>query len=116
MMLNIVEDINRNEYRFDFLLAIVALSTWLKLLFMFRLTHSFGPMFKILYQMTKDLVKFLVIWIVIMITFSCVAILAFAQVPTFRSLETSFIYFLISSLGAFDLTVFDQENFETVTE
>ena len=56
-----------------------------------------------------DLGKFLTIWIIVLIMFSCVAILAFGQLENFQDIETVFIYFFESSLGQWDMTVFENE-------
>ena len=77
LMLNIMHLIKTNTYRFDFLLALIAFLTWIKTIFQFRVTKSFGPMFKIMYKMVIDLSKFLVIWIMVLLGFSCVSILVF---------------------------------------
>ena len=47
-MVNVMWYIHKDTYRFDFLLAIIAFLTWLKLFFYFRITQTFGPMFRIL--------------------------------------------------------------------
>jgi hypothetical protein len=39
---------NSSTYRFDYLLAMVAFFTWLKLIFYFRVSHTFGPLFKMM--------------------------------------------------------------------
>lgn len=39
---------NSSTYRFDYLLAMVAFFTWLKLIFYFRVTNTFGPLFKMM--------------------------------------------------------------------
>ena len=64
-------------YRFDFLLAFITMLTWIKAIFMFRVTLQFGPMFKIIFQMVHDLIKFLISWTVVQVSFSCVSILLF---------------------------------------
>ena len=76
-MMNVMWYIHEDTYRFDFLLAICAFLTWLKLFFYFRITQTFGPMFRILQQMLIDLGKFLTIWVIVLIMYSCVGILAF---------------------------------------
>ena len=37
-----------STYRFDYMLAMVAFFTWLKLIFYFRVSHTFGPLFKMM--------------------------------------------------------------------
>ena len=60
--------------------------------------------------MLIDLGKFLTIWVIVLIMFSCVGILAFGQLENFQELETVFIYFFESSLGQWDMTVYENEN------
>lgn len=45
-----------NNTRFDLLLAAAAVNTWIKLILKLRVTKLFGPMFKVLTNMTFDLV------------------------------------------------------------
>ena len=83
-MLNVMWQIHINGYRFDFLLAMVAFLTWFKLFIYFRASLTFGPMFKILQQMLTDLSKFLAIWAIILVMFTCVGMLAFGQLDDFK--------------------------------
>jgi hypothetical protein len=55
-MLNVMWQIHKDLYRFDFLLAGIAFLTWLKLFFYFRITQTFGPLFRIMQQMISELV------------------------------------------------------------
>ena len=109
-MLNNMWYINEDIYRFDFLLAFIAFFTWLRMFFNFRITETFGPMFRILQQMIIDLGKFLVIWSVILIMFTCVAILAFGELKTFYTFEDTLIFFLESALGQWDMDVYSGTN------
>ena len=47
-MYNVIQDIQTEEFHFDFLLALVAGLFWLRVLFMLKLTKTFGPMIKII--------------------------------------------------------------------
>lgn len=66
----------------------------------------FGPMYKILYSMVQDLMKFIVIWFVILVMFSCVAILAFGELEGFTNLNKAFQYFIKAGLGEFEYGIF----------
>lgn len=77
IMLNVLWMIKQNTYRFDFLLSSLVFFTWMRLIFYFRVSQTFGPMFKIMQEMIIDLGKFLAIWLIIQLMFACVAILAF---------------------------------------
>ena len=106
-MLNIIHVSHEGIYRIDALLALIGFLIWLRLFFCFRVSQTFGPMFRILYSMVQDLIKFIIIWFVIIIMFSCVGILAFGELETFSDLNKAFQYFISSGLGEFDYGVFE---------
>ena len=89
-MLNIIYVNQENIYRMDFLLAVMGFLIWLRFFFCFKVSQMFGPMFKIIFSMVQDLVKFLIIWIVILTMFSCVAILAFGELDNFSNMNKAF--------------------------
>ena len=109
-MLNILYLIKNGGYRIDYLLAFVALMTWFKTIYQFRITASFGPMFKIIYKMFYDLGKFLVVWIMILLTFSCVSTLIFGKFKTFDNLQSTFLFYFQSSLGNWDVNAYVSED------
>ena len=74
-----------NTYPFEYLLAMAAGNTWLKLLLKLRVTKTFGPMFKVLTNMTIDLVTFLVLWVIDLIMFACVGLMIFGQLDKFSN-------------------------------
>ena len=59
--------------------------------------------------MIIDVFKFLVIWVIVLIMFTCVGILAFGQLENFQTFEQVIVYFFESSLGAWDMEVFHNE-------
>jgi hypothetical protein len=79
-----------NTYAFEYLLAIAAGNTWLKLLLKLRVTKSFGPMFKVLQNMIVDLAQFLILWFIELIMFACVALMIFGQLEKFSNFFTIF--------------------------
>ena len=89
------------------MISLVAFFTWVKFLLKFRVSKTFGPLFKMMYQMTIALLKFLVFWFVMILCFSCVALLVFTHTEDFHTMRSSFTFFLLAGLGSFDLTVFD---------
>ena len=60
--------------------------------------------------MIIDLGKFLVIWSVILIMFTCVALLAFGELHDFYTFEQTLIFFLESALGNWDMDVYAGTN------
>jgi len=52
---------------------------WLKVLFFFRLTRTFGPMIKIIVEMIKEMLVFCVIWLALLLFLNCIATLLFGD-------------------------------------
>ena len=50
--------------RFDIILAFTAFFTLIKLFLQFEYTPSFGPLYKMMQRMMKELIKFLLIWLI----------------------------------------------------
>jgi len=92
-MINIIYFLHSRTYRMDYLLAFVALMTWIKTIFLFRITQSFGPMFKIIVKMFYDLGKFLIVWCMVLLAFSCISTLIFGNLKTFDNLNSTFLYY-----------------------
>ena len=63
-------------------------------------------MYKILYQMVFDLLKFLFIWAIVIVMFSCLTVLGFANIETFRTFPETVVYFIQAALGNYDLETF----------
>jgi hypothetical protein len=59
-----------------------------------------------IFKMTLELGKFLVFWFVMIVIFSCVAMLVFSHSKTFHDLQTSFVFFLQAALGSYDFSIF----------
>ena len=52
------------SFHFDFLLACIASMFWLRMIVMLKLTKTFGPLIRIITAMLKELVIFLVLWVI----------------------------------------------------
>lgn len=70
-------------FEIDILLGCISFLSLLKWLLMFRMTKSFGPMFKIIENMLKDLMQFMIIMGLILLMFSCISIVAFGDDSNF---------------------------------
>jgi len=103
----IKEDIDSGQFHFDWLIAGVSFLFWMRLLMMLRLTLTFGPLLSITQAMMQNMMAFFGIYIIQLISFSCVGMLLFAQVPVYRNLFSTFMMLFETSFGAFDLTIYD---------
>jgi hypothetical protein len=60
----ILDHIHDESFNFDFLVAAVAFFFWARLLMMFQLTETFGPMIEIVIHMMHDLVIFFGLFVI----------------------------------------------------
>jgi uncharacterized membrane protein (DUF373 family) len=74
--------------------------------FYLKYTQMFGPIFKMIEQMTKDLGKFMVIWMTIILMFGCVGLLMFGELEAFQSLFPTLIMLFESSLGEWNMEIY----------
>ena len=66
-------------YRFDSLISIIILFTWIRFILVLKVTYGFGPRIKIMERMSTELGKFLLIWSIIILVITVVAMLIFNQ-------------------------------------
>lgn len=88
-------------------ISIMVLQIWGRFLLMLQLTKSFGPMLRIIINMFGDVLKFLVIWTVVMISLASIASLLFGELPEYSNFFDVFLNIFGTSQGEYDLTVFD---------
>ena len=93
------------SYPFTWILALTALNIWVKFLLRMKITKQFGPMFKVIIKMTIDLAEFMILWILVMMTFTCVSCLIFNQVE-YMTFAQAFIFYFEASLGSWDVKKF----------
>lgn len=99
VILNLVNDMDTGRFKFDILLSFVVGLFWLKVLFFFRLTRTFGPMIKIIAAMIKEMAIFCVIWFTQLCFLTCVSTLLFGDLPVYQSFFDAFIMLLETALG-----------------
>eukprot|EP00347_Sterkiella_histriomuscorum_P010999 403374131 len=104
---NTISDIQANTFRFDILLAFHTGFIWLKVMLLLKLTRAFGPLLKIIERMIFDFLYFTVIWSVNLVFFTCMGMLLFAELPLFNSIADTLIMLIQSSLGQWDLEMYD---------
>lgn len=93
-------------YVFEWLLAILSINTWIKLLIRMQMTEAFGPQFKIIFQMGVDLVKFYALWAIILLMLTSVGCLVFMDVPGYDSFLGALYMHWDFALGAFDSSIY----------
>lgn len=81
---------------------------WFRVIIMLRLTEQFGPLTTMIANMVVIVLKFLIIYLVGIITFASVATLTLSENPNFIDLFESIRQYLMASLGNFDLFQYDE--------
>ena len=88
---NAVEETNLNEFRFDILLAVHTSFLWMKVMLLFKLTRSFGPLLKIIEKMMYDFAYFCVIWGINLLFFTFLGTLLFSEIQPFSSMKDTLL-------------------------
>ncbi len=68
-----------NQDEFDVTLGIGIMAMWLRVVMIFRASEFLGPFIKVIGKMTKDILIFFVLYLVIIIAFASVGNLAFSD-------------------------------------
>ena len=105
---NVIYDITKDIFHLDYLMAAVTATLWLRSNMMLRLTETFGPLLVMIFEMGKLVIVFLFIYMLGLLTFSCVAALTLSVNPNFENLFESLRTYLNASLGDFDLEQYDE--------
>jgi hypothetical protein len=79
---------------------------------MFQSTRTFGPIIKIIQVMTLRLLKFVVIWWLVILCFVCVGLLLFPHTTKFNSPTNAIYYMLCASIGNWDASIFELANLD----
>ena len=95
------------EFNIMVFLSIMTVIIWLRFLLMLQLTRTFGPMLRIIISMFGEVLKFLVIWSIVLLCLTSVATLLFGELEAYsKFVDVSFISF-DTGLGNYDLTAFE---------
>ncbi len=70
-------------------------------------TQTLGPIISTIAYMFKDMLLFFVIWTLVLTAYVCSGALMFPSTPRILNIEEGFIYWLESSLGNWDVGIFD---------
>lgn len=104
---NIIQNIMDNTFHFDYLIASITAVLWLRCILLLRLTETFGPVVVMIGKMVVIIMRFLVIYLLGLLTFASVATLTLSESMNFRDLFNSLRQYLMASLGNFDIFQYD---------
>ena len=102
-MINIINDIENDNFHYDYLLASVTAVLWIRCLVILRLTYQFGPTIIMITKMLVIITQFLVVYGLLLITFASIGNMTLGENPNFRNLFDSLRIYTMASLGNFDL-------------
>ena len=105
-----------HTFRFDILIAIEAALIWIKFIFMFENTKTFGPTIKIIQVMARKMMEFLTVWSMVIVAFACTGLLMFAHNESFNSITGTFYFLICAALGNWDANVFEIENWDVLVK
>jgi len=94
------------RYRIEFNIAVIAGYNWLRIFFSLQLTKPFGPMITIFYSMGGDLIKFFVLWGLLLSAFTSAAFFLFNELDSFKDFYSTFVVFFEASLGNWLLVIY----------
>ena len=75
------------------------------------MTRFLGPLIIIIKKMLRDLAKFLVIYSLVLVVFSCTGYMIFIELDSFKDKTNSLFTMFYCSIGSFDLKIFDKTQF-----
>ena len=102
-----IYDITNDIFHLDYLMAVITAVFWIRCIILLRLSQTFGPLLVMIYRMFVLVGIFLCIYVLGMLTFSCVAALTLTEKQEFSSLFEATRTYFAASLGEFDLNMFD---------
>ena len=106
-MYQVLLDTDSGKLRFDYLLAAMAAAFWLRVIFMLRLTKTFGPLIRIIQAMLRELGIFLVLWFIQLFLFACVASILFGEAESYDRFLYVMVEMFQQSLGVWNFDDFD---------
>ena len=107
LMRNIIYDIENDIFHTDYMLAAITALFWFRSIMLLRLNSYFGPIIEMIYAMLKLFTQFFILYVIELVTFSCIAALTLTDNPNFSNLFEALRTYLNASLGEFDLEQYD---------
>ena len=107
-MQELINNIRTDTFHFDWLLSAVAFLFWIRVIFLLKLTNTFGPLIAVTWAMMRDLMTFFFLFSIQLIAFSCVGILTFGSLDAYSTLEGTLFMFLETAFGNWNLSIYDE--------
>ena len=80
---------------------------WGRFLLMLQLTKSFGPMLRIILNMVGEVLRFLLVWTVVLVTLTSVSSLIFGEVNAYSDGVQVLFKMFGTGVASFNMTEFE---------
>jgi len=104
----VIYDIDNEIFHVDFLMAAINALLWIRCIIYLRLSEMFGPIIVMIYNMAKLVASFMLLYLMGLLTFACIAVLTLHEDSNFSDLYESIRTYMMASLGNFDLYQYDE--------
>ena len=91
------------------MLGLYIMIQWTRIIFLFKVNSFVGPMLNIIQNMLYDVLKFIFIYLLILVIFAAAGRLMFNQIDQFNSDKDTFTYLISASFGEFEFDKFDSK-------
>ena len=101
--------ISKDNKGVDFFLVMALFSfvAWIRLFLTMSNTKIAGPTLRILKSMAIQLVNFFVVWGLMLVMFTMIALTYFSKLQEYRTFYGTFMTLLQYSFGVYDLTIYE---------
>jgi hypothetical protein len=82
---------------------------WTRILLIFRVNSFVGPLLNIIQNMLREIVRFFIIYLLIVLVFTSAGRMLFVTLPEFKDDIETWKTLFSASLGSFDFTIFDHQ-------
>ena len=101
------DNIRENEFNIQFYSGMTAAGNCVRLITSLMMYEQYGSIISTTMFMFNDVAVFIVVWYLVIMSFSMVALFVFSEIAVMETLPKAVIFFFNASIGSYDLTVFD---------
>ena len=94
--------------RFNYFSALIAFLLMAKFIMQLQYTELFGPILKMIFKMTIEVLLFIIVWGIILLLFASTGQLFFYSIKDFSTSLSTMTYLTQAAMGAWDMSIFLQ--------
>lgn len=92
--------------RFNYFSALIAFLLMAKFIMQLQYTELFGPILKMIFKMTIEVLLFIIVWGIILLLFASTGQLFFYSIKDFSTALSTMTYLTQAAMGAWDMSIF----------